>query len=74
MNVFKIEVLLIDFDELGEAEARREIENARYPNDCLSLQVKSIEARQIEWSDDHPLNKRSTADEEYRRLFAVAAK
>ena len=31
--------------------------------------VKEVEVREVEWSDDHPLNIRNLADAEYRRLF-----
>lgn len=71
MKAYKIELLVIDHDGLGEDEIIAEIENVRYPNDCISPLVKSIEVRDIgPWRDDHPLNKRDTVDEEYRRLFA----
>jgi hypothetical protein len=46
------------------------LEDARYPNRCISPKVKSIEGREIgEWTDEHPLNKRSTADAAYKELF-----
>jgi hypothetical protein len=70
MKAYKIELLVIDFDELGKESLREEILNARYPNDCVTINIKNIDERDIgDWSDDHPLNKRSTADEEYKRLF-----
>jgi len=72
MNVYKIEILVIDFDGLGEDGVRSTIENARYPNHCISPSVQAIATRNIEWSDEHPLNNSSTADDEYRRLFATA--
>ena len=42
MKAYKIEILVIDFDELGPQSIVSEIENVNYPNDCLSPQVKSI--------------------------------
>lgn len=70
MNAYKIELLIVDIEGIGEESIKTEIENARYPNDCVNPQVKSVERRDIgEWHDDHPLNKRDTADTEYRRLF-----
>lgn len=71
MNVYKIELCVLDFDCLGEEEIKRVIENQKYPNYCISPVVKTIESREIEWSDDHPLNKQTTADDEYRRLFSA---
>ena len=72
MKAFKIELLVLDFDGLGEDGVRDALESAHYPNHCISPNVKAVQAREVEWSDEHPLNKRSTADAEYRRLFAEA--
>lgn len=69
MNVYKIELLVIDFDSIGPDEVRDVIENTHYVNHCISPKVKDIVIRQIEWSDDHPLNHKSTAYAEYHRLF-----
>lgn len=71
MKAFKTEILIIDFDELGKDGILEELENANFPNDCLSLDVQSIEEKDIgEWSDDHPLNNISTSRAECKRLFA----
>lgn len=70
MKVFKVELLVLDFDGLGEQGVREAIESAHYTNRCISPDVQAIIGRDIGWSDDHPLNKRSTADAEYIRLFA----
>lgn len=69
MNVYKIELLVIDFDSIGPDDVRDEIENTRYANNCMSPHVMTIETRQIEWSDQHPLNLRDTTEDEFRRLF-----
>lgn len=70
MKVYKIELMIIDHDEIGEEEIIEILENTRYPNRCISPDVKKIESRDIgEWSDDHPLNFCSTQDAEYKRLF-----
>jgi hypothetical protein len=71
MKAYKIEILVIDFDNLGETGIKQELDNARFPNDCISLDVKSITVKDIgEWTDEHPLNKLATCDAEYHRLFA----
>ena len=70
MKVYKIELMIIDFDGLGEKEVTSAIENARYPNRCISPDVKSIQTREVEWSDSHPLNRTDTCDAEYQRLFS----
>ncbi len=63
--------MVIDFDELGADDVVSELENARFPNDCVSPQVMSIETCDIgEWHDDHPLNGRDTSDAAFDALFA----
>ena len=70
MKAYKVELLIIDFDEIGEKEIRYQIENTRYSNDCISPQIKSVKGTDIgEFHDNHPLNLKSTCDEEYNRLF-----
>ena len=70
MKVYKLEVLIMDFDELGEEGIKQELESARFPNDCLSPVVMSIKTKDIgPWEDEHPLNGRDTQRAEYERLF-----
>lgn len=70
MKVYKVELLILDFDNLGEAQIVHELENANFPNDCISPSVESIECREIgPWRDDHPLNLLSRRKDEYERLF-----
>lgn len=66
MKAYKIELLIIDHDNVGEEEIRGIIGNVRY----LYPLIKSVEVRDIgDWSDEHPLTQRDTADAEYRALF-----
>jgi hypothetical protein len=70
MNVYRVELMIIDFDSVGE-DIRRTIENARYPNRCICPHVVKMESRDIgEWSDGHPLNMLSTAVDEFNRIFS----
>lgn len=70
MKVYKLEVCVIDFDDVGAEDIQNILENTRYPNRCISPAVKKIESRDIgEWYDEHPLNKHETAEGEYKRLF-----
>jgi len=70
MQVMRLVVTVIDFDELGAGGVRDAIEHARYPNRCISPNVMAVDVRDIgEWSDDHPLNNSKTASDELRRLF-----
>lgn len=70
MRVYKVTLMIIDFDNIGVVEMKEVIENTHYPNRCISPKVKRIEGRDIgEWSDDNPLNSRSASDETFRKLF-----
>lgn len=69
MKVFKLEIFIADFDELGAEEIKQVLENANYPNDCISPDVMKCESRDVEWSDDHPLNGKDTFDEAVKKLF-----
>ena len=69
VNVYKVELLIIDHDGIGEDEVKSVIENNHYPNHCMSPRVKKIETRQVDWSDYHPLNNRNTQDQTYKELF-----
>jgi len=70
MKVYKVELMVLDWDDIGEDGIKDEIENARYGNRCISPDVVSSESRDIgEWSDDHPLNQLNTAVSEFNRLF-----
>jgi len=68
-KVHKVELLIINTDNVTEESIITVIENARYPNHCISPSVKHIETREVDWDDDHPLNKSETCEEAYRKLF-----
>jgi hypothetical protein len=70
MQVIRLEVVVIDFDGLGADGVKAEIEDARYPNRCISPIVQKVEVRDIgAWSDSHPLNFTSSTEAELSRLF-----
>lgn len=70
MKVFKLEIMVIDFDGLGEEGIRTELENTRFANDCMTPRIMNIEGRDIgEWDDSHPLNNPLRIRSEYERLF-----
>jgi hypothetical protein len=74
VKAYRVELLVIDHDHIGESAITQEVENARYGNDCISPQVMNIEGRDIgEWDDGHALNSRSKAVGEFQRLFALHA-
>lgn len=56
MRAYKLTVLVVDHDSVGE-EIAEMIEDARYPNHCISPSVIDIQSVDIgEWDDSHPLN------------------
>ncbi len=70
MKAYKIEILVIDHDEVGKDNIVNYLENARFANDCLSLDVKDVVEKDIgQWTDNHPLNNFATYRKEYERLF-----
>jgi hypothetical protein len=70
MKVYKLEVIVIDLDEIGKEEIQHVLENTHYPNHCINPRILSIKERDIgEWSDDHPLNKENMHVVEINRLF-----
>lgn len=71
MKVHRVVLYVIDFDQLGADGVKDAIESTRFANDCISPKIGSVQTRDIgEWSDEHPLNKRSTADAAWSALFA----
>ena len=66
MKAHKIEVLMVDHDDIGASEIKSLISESDY----IYPSVLSIETVDIgEWDDDHPLNNRNTMKEECDRLF-----
>lgn len=72
MKVYKVEIFVMDFDEIGPDRIKEAIEYTEYPNRCISPTVKNIESKDIgKWYDSHPLNNRNTCDAEYESLFGL---
>jgi len=70
MNAYKIEILVINFDEMSEQDIIDTLEHTKYPNRCIGPQVLSSKEADIgEWDDDHPLNQNSTTVTEIRKYF-----
>ena len=66
MQVYKIEVMVLDFEGIGGEEIKNSIENNIFLN-AHAMNSKSVE---VDWSDDHPLNKCGTMARTYTDLFA----
>jgi hypothetical protein len=70
VNVYRVEVMVIDHDGIGPGEVQAVMESTRYPNRCISPEVMGVETREVDWTDDHPLNMRGRTKDAYRELFA----
>lgn len=73
-KIHKVTLLVVDHDGIGADEVVTVLENSRYPNHCMSPDVMAIETREVEWSDDHPLNQRDTMEAAFDELFLPAKK
>ena len=69
VEVHKITLPIIDHGGVGAKEISDLIKMQKFPNLYISPNVVSIETRQIEYSDDHPLNC-AGSEKEFERLFA----
>jgi len=67
--VHKVTLAVVDHDELGPEEVVRTLENARYPNRCMSPHGMDIETKEVDWHDQHPLNLIHKQAEAFRELF-----
>jgi hypothetical protein len=70
VQVHRVTLLIVDHDEVGAAAVAQHLQYTRYPNHCIAPTVLAIETREVEWSDNHPLNQKRTQAAEAERLFA----
>lgn len=74
MKAYRVEILVVDHDELGSDGITEEFENTDYANHCMSPKVMDIEGVEIgnaEEFDQHPINQRDKRREAYRELFSL---
>jgi hypothetical protein len=65
MKAYKVEVLVLGFEDMPEDDIVYFIENTRH----LYPKIMSIQSKEIgEWNDDHPLNKTDTIKQTYEEL------
>lgn len=57
MKVHRVVLRVDDDDDLGPDGVRSVLENQRYPNHCIRPQVVAINSADVDWTDDHPLNR-----------------
>jgi len=71
MNVHKVTLVVIDFDDIGVEDVKYHLEETKYPNHCMYPFIVDTETVDIgEWDDSHPLNRRDTFDAEVKRIFS----
>lgn len=68
-KVHRIVICVVDHDDVGANGVREVLENARYPNHCISPNVVAIDTRTVEWSDDHLLNQKGRTKLAFAELF-----
>jgi hypothetical protein len=67
IKAYKIEILVLDFEDGGEEAIRDLVERSRH----LNAKVMSLKSVDIDWSDDHPLNQCGTSARAYQDLFSA---
>lgn len=65
-DAYKITILVLDDERYGFEEVRNIVESPKY----ASVSVVDMDKREVQWHDDHPLNKRDSWKEEFERMFA----
>lgn len=70
-KVHRIVLCVVDHDQLGTDEVRSVLESTHYPNHCISPRVVEVATRQVDWTDEHPLNQDATATDALNELFAA---
>lgn len=70
MYAHKVELLVLDADNLGADEVQSVIENTNYPNRCISVSALKMHSIKVyDWSDEHPLNNRNSQHEAVKIMF-----
>lgn len=69
VKVHMVTLLIIDHDSLGAEGVKEVIQETHYPNHCIAPSVLKIDTCEVEWSDDHALNRRDRQMSEVERLF-----
>lgn len=69
VKVYKVTMMIVDHDRLGEDELLEVLEHTRYPNHCIAPTVMEIQTREVDWSDEHPLNQLDQQERAFVDLF-----
>lgn len=73
-KVYKLVLMFVDHDNLGEQGVKDLIHHTRYPLHILAPVVMDAESVEVEWDDGHPLNYISQRDRAFADLFPDAGK
>ena len=66
MKAYKVTLLVIDHENMGEKDIKLNLEN----EGCTNPRVMAIETADIgKWSDNNPLNDNTKCKAEFNRLF-----
>jgi hypothetical protein len=68
-KIYKVTLSVVDFDQIGVDGITTALENTKYPNWCISPSVISMEEREVDWHDNHPLNMTKTSRQAFQDLF-----
>lgn len=69
MKFYKLEVYVFDFEGIGPSDIISDVEDTPY----FATKVMKSESVDIDWTDDHELNKTSNVDV-YRKYFGTELK
>jgi hypothetical protein len=67
MKVYKIELLVIDHENMGEDLIREELELCPY----VYPSIMHLDSQDVDWTDEHPLNSHHDCSAEYEKLFKI---
>lgn len=68
-KVYKVVLCHVDHDGIGPDDFRTLLQEANLGNHVTAGTVLSIEERDVEWSDEHPINQRNTMVKAFEELF-----
>lgn len=70
MKVYRVTLMVIDHDGIGQEGIRSNIEDTNYGNHWIAPVVMGCDCVDIgEWEDNNPLNYRTTRADAFRELF-----
>lgn len=68
-KVHKVTLFIVDHDDINVNGVVSALENTCYPNRCIRPHVMSIETKEVEWDDEHPLNSIANKKSAFSELF-----